>query len=109
MSACAITTTTETSTFYKCCLLKTGDFVLKTPACFAMSFGLIIFSHKVFFLADIIICSFNNNELRNAPMPKLFICMMHWPVASAQFYGNNNLTTPGTFGTFSRCSDEVSS
>ena len=33
---CAITTTTETSTAYKCCLFYTGNFVFKTPACFAI-------------------------------------------------------------------------
>ena len=88
--ACAITTTTRTSTTHKCCFCKTGYFVLKTPACFAISFGLGIVSHKIsffflifFFLSEIIICSFNNNELRNAPMAKLFIsCTGHWPVPS---------------------------
>ena len=74
--ACAITTTTETSTTYKCCLFKTGDFLCsKAPLvlrsrleawyCLAQGFFL--------FLPEIIICSFNNNEVRNAPMAKLFI------------------------------------
>ena len=82
--ACATTTTTGTSTTHKCCLFKTGYFVLKTPACFAISFALGIVSHKIFFfLSQIIICSFNNDELRNAPMAKLFIsCTGHWPVPS---------------------------
>ena len=74
--ACAVTTTTETSTSYKlkCCLFKTTNFVLEALACIAISFGLGIVSHKVFFfLSEIIICSFNNNELRNAPMAKIFI------------------------------------
>ena len=80
--ACAITTTTETSTTYKCCPFKTPDFVFKTPACFAISFELGILSHKVFsLLSEIIICSFNNNELRNVPMAKLFIsCTGQCPV-----------------------------
>ena len=84
LASCAITTTTGTSTTHKCCLFKTGYFVLKTPACFAISFGLGIVSHKIsFLLSEIIICSFNNNELRNAPMAKLFIsCTGHWPVTS---------------------------
>ena len=47
-------------------------------AWFAISFGLGIVLHKVFFF---IICSFNNNELRNAPMAKLFIsCTGQSPV-----------------------------
>ena len=58
--ASAKTTTPETSTTYKCCLFKTGDFVLKTPACFAILFGLGIVSQS-----EIIICSFNINELRD--------------------------------------------
>ena len=105
--ACAITTTTtETSTTYKfkCCLFKTGDFVFKASACFAISFGLGIVSHKVFFLSEIIICSFNNNELRHAPVAKLSIsCTGQFPV-----FHNNSLRIPGSFGTFSSCSDEVS-
>ena len=84
--ACATTTTTGTATTQKCCLFKTGYFVLKTPACFAISFALGIVSHKIsfffFFLSEIIICSFNN-EIRNGPMAKLFIsCTGHWPVPS---------------------------
>ena len=60
--------------------------MLKTPACLAISFALGIVSHKIFFfLSQIIICSFNNDELRNAPMAKLFY-IMHWPLASAQFF-----------------------
>ena len=55
-------------TNYKCCLFKLGDFVLKTPACFAISFGLGILSQRFFFLSEITICSFNNNELRNVPL-----------------------------------------
>ena len=51
--ACAITTT-ETPTTYKFCLFKRGDFELKTPACFAMPFGLGILLHR-FFLSEIII------------------------------------------------------
>ena len=77
--ACAITTT-ETPTTYKFCLFKHGDFELKTPACFAMPFGLGILLHR-FFLSEIIICSFNNNELRNVPMAKLFMsCTGQCPV-----------------------------
>ena len=56
--------------------LKPGDVVLKTPACYAMLFGLGILSHRFFFfffLSEIIICSFNNNELRNVPLAKRFI------------------------------------
>ena len=70
--ACVITTTTETLTIYKCYLFKTGNFVLETPACFAISFGLGIVLHKVF-LSEIIICPCNSSEFRNAPMAKLFI------------------------------------
>ena len=71
-------------------------------AWFAISFGLGIVLHKVFFF---IICSFNNNELRNAPMAKLFIsCTGQSPV----FLDNNLRTQAGSFGTFSRCSDKVS-
>ena len=89
-------TTTETWTTCKCCLFKTGDFVFKTPACFAMSFGLGIVSHKGFFISDIIICSFDN-ELRDVPKSKLFIsCTGQCPV-----FCNNNLRTLGSFGTFS--------
>ena len=47
--ACATTSTTGTSTTHKCCLFKTGYFVLKTPACLAISFALGIVSHKIFF------------------------------------------------------------
>ena len=60
----------------------------------------------MFFLSDIIICSFDNNELRKAPMSKLFIsisCNGQCPV-----FRNNNPRTPGNFRMFSHCSDEVS-
>ena len=53
VSACTITTTTETLTTYKCCLFKPGNFLLKTPACFSISFELGI-------LSEIIIWSFDN-------------------------------------------------
>ena len=77
-------TTTETSTTYKCWLFKTGDFVLKSPACFAISFGTWYCLAQGFFLflPEIIICSFNNNEVRNAPMAKL----LYHATASAQFF-----------------------
>ena len=54
--ACAKTTTaTETLTTFKfkCCSFRTGDFVFKAPTCFAISFGLGIVSHKVFFIKDL--------------------------------------------------------
>ena len=99
---CAITTTTETLTTYKlkCCLLRTGDFVFKAPICFAISFGLGIVSHKV--LSETLICSCNNNELRNVPVAKLFIsCTGQCPV-----FCNNSLRTPGSFGPFSSCNEK---
>ena len=71
-------------TTYKCWLFKTGDFVLKSPACFAISFGTWYCLAQGFFLflPEIIICSFNNNEVRNAPMAKL----LYHAAASAQFF-----------------------
>ena len=41
----------------------------------------LVFSCTGFFLSEIIICSFNNNELRNVPMAKLFVsCTGQCPV-----------------------------
>ena len=99
--ACAITTTTEISTTYKCCLFKTGNSVFKTPTCLAISFGLGIISHKVFFVFFLIRDPHNfalltTNEPRNMPLAKLFIsCTGQCPV-----FRNNNLRTSGSFGTF---------
>ena len=77
--------------------------MFKAPICFAISFGLGIVLHKVF-LSEIFICSFHNNQLRNVPVAKLFIsCTGQCPV-----FCNNSLKTPGSFGPFSSCSDEVS-
>ena len=102
--ACAKTTTvTETLTTFKfkCCFYRTGNFVFKAPICFSISFGLGIISHKV--LSETLICSCNNNELRNVPTAKLFIsCTGQCPV-----FCNNSLKTPGSFGPFSSCSDEA--
>ena len=78
--------------------------MLKTPACFVISLGLGIVLHKVIFWSEIIICYFNNNGFRNAPMAKLFIsCTGQSPA-----FCSNNLRTPYSFGTFSCCSDKVS-
>ena len=69
-------------------------------AWFAISFGLGIVSHKV--LSETLICSCNNNELRNVPMAKLFIsCTGQCPV-----FCNNSLRTPGSFGPFSSCNEK---
>ena len=93
MLACAITTTTEISTTYKCCLFKPGDSVFKTPTCLAILFGLGIISHKVFFF---FLIRDPHNELRNMPLVKPFIsCTGQCPV-----FRNNNLRTSGSFGTF---------
>ena len=82
----------QTSTTYKCCLFKTGDFVLKTPACFAISFGLRIVSQKVFFLfvclffyqrSSLALLTTVSLEMHNG---KDFHIIMHWPLASAQFF-----------------------
>ena len=101
--ACAIKTTKETLTTYKCCVFETSDSLLKTPLALLSHLDLVLSFTRFLFLSEKIICSVNNNELRNAPTPKLFIsCTGQCPV----FY--NNLRTPGSFGTFSHCSDEVS-
>ena len=60
-------------TFYKCCLFKPGDFVLKIPRLLCNLVWTWYSLAQVLFLSEIIICSFNNNELRNGPMAKLFI------------------------------------
>ena len=54
---------------------KTGDFVFKTPACFAILFGLGIVSHKVifFYQRSSFALLTTNYELRNMPIAKLFI------------------------------------
>ena len=59
------------------------------------------------FLSEIIIGSFNNSELRNAQWQRL---SYHHALATGQcpVFLNNNLRTPGSFGSFSRCGDEVS-
>ena len=69
--ACAITITTETLTTYKCCLFKARS---KPPLALWSHLDLVFSLHRFFvFLSEIIICSFNNNELRNVPLAKLFI------------------------------------
>ena len=80
--ACAITTT-ETPTTYKFCLFKRGDFELKTPACFAMPFGLGILLHR-FFLSEIII-NFALLTTMSSEMYQWqsFLCRA---LASAQFF-----------------------
>ena len=107
--ACATTTTTGTSTTHKCCLFKTGYFVLKTPACFAISFALGIVSHKISFL-------FFFYQRSSFALLTTRLEMGQWQsflyhaLATGQcpVFRNNNLRTPGSFGSFSRCSDEVS-
>ena len=67
--ACAITT--ETLTTYKCCLFKLWS---KPPLALWSHLDLVFSLYRFFvFLSEIIICSFNINELRNVPLAKLFI------------------------------------
>ena len=106
--ACATTTTTGTSTTHKCCLFKTGYFVLKTPACFAISFALGIVSHKIFFYfyqrSSFALLTTMSLEMRQ------WQSFLYHALATGQcpVFRNNNLRTPGSFGSFSCCSDEVS-
>ena len=95
--ACAITTTTETLTTYKkfnVTLLKVVILSSKPP--FALRCHLdLVFSCTGFFYQRSSFALWAT---------KLFIsCTGQCPV-----FRNNNLKTPGSFGTFSRCGDEVS-
>ena len=84
---------------------RTGDLVLKTPAGFAISFGLGIVSHKVFSYqrSSFALLTTMSSEMRQ------WQSFLYHALASAQFFAiiiYKHLV--GSFGTLSRCSDEVS-
>ena len=89
---------------------KAADFLLKNSGLLCD----LIFAHTdIYIFLEIIICSFNNNQLRNVPMAKLFMsCTGQFPV-----FCNNNASisgfplgaTPGNPGGFVQMPIQTSS
>ena len=97
----------KTIDFANVAFLKPAILCSKPPLALRSRLDLVLTRTRFFFfLSEIIICSFNNNKLRNAPMAKLLCHALD--TGQCPVFRNNNLRTPGSFGSFSRCSDEVS-